>query len=256
MRGIRFAAGMMAAGLMACTAAARAQDADTVRLDRTDEAATKNLLDDGSGADTIAAWRGGFRAGGFVRGGFGGFRAGGFVRGGFRGWGGWGWRGWGWRGWGYRPWGWGWGWGYRPWVGVGFGGFYPYYGVAAGVYAPCAYVPSSVSVTTLDLPLVGYSVYPGLETSPAVPATPGTPPSAEPTYPYDGGPTNPVPTPRPMPRADQPPAAPSAAPTPSVPLEGRAVSLPRSGSKWTFPAYGEQPRRTSDSRDRSLGIRK
>ncbi len=254
MRGIRFAAGMMVAGLMTWTAAARAQDADTVRLNRTVDTPTKNLLDDGKGADTIAAWRGGFRAGGFVRGGFGGFRAGGFVRGGF---GGWGYRGWG---WGYRGWGWGgyrgWGWGgFYPYYGVGyglgFGGYLPYY-AGYGLYAPCVYVPSAVSVTTLEMPAVSYTVSPGISVAPGT----APPAAADPTYPYDGGPSNPVPKPRPMPKADQPPASPSAAPTPSVPLEGRAVSLPRTGSRWTFPAYGESPRRGSDSSDRSLVIRK
>jgi hypothetical protein len=63
------------------------------------------------------------------------------------------------------------------------------------------------------------------------------------TYPYDGGPANPVPGTKPMPRAEPQPAAPSAAPQRSVPMEGRAVSLPRSASKWTYPAYGEQARR-------------
>jgi hypothetical protein len=99
------------------------------------------------------------------------------------------------------------------------------------------YVPSSVSVTTLEMPAVGYTVYPGIEMSPEIP----------------------VPTPPPMPKADTPPASPSAVPTvptPSVPLEGRSVSLPRTGTKWIYPAYGESPRRASDSQDRALVIRK
>ena len=74
MRGKRLAAGRMVAGLMAWTATARAQDADTFRLNLTDDAPVKNLLDDGKVADTIQAWRGGFRGGwgGGFRGGFGG----------------------------------------------------------------------------------------------------------------------------------------------------------------------------------------
>lgn len=52
------------------------------------------------------------------------------------------------------------------------------------------------------------------------------------TYPYDGGPSNPVPLPG---------GGKKAVPQPTVPLEGKAVSLPRSEPKYTYPAYGERP---------------
>ncbi len=270
MKVFRSAAGLMVAGLLTWTTAARGEDALTLRLNRTEDTPTQNLLDDGQGADTIQAWRGGFRAGGYFRGGWGGYR--GWGWGGYRGWGWGGYRGWGWRGyyrpwygigygWGgyYRPWyGWGWRGYYRPWYGIsyGWGGFYsPYYvGYGSyGFYAPCASVPSA-TVTTLVLPSVRYS---GGLAAEAAPATPAPPAPADSTYPYDGGPTNPVPAPRTMPKADQPSASPSVAPAPSVPLEGRAVSLPKADSKWTYPAYGAKARRT-ESLDpyRTLLIRK
>jgi hypothetical protein len=65
------------------------------------------------------------------------------------------------------------------------------------------------------------------------------------TYPYDGGPANPVPQIRPMPKAN--PAAAPVPTRPSVPLEGRSVSLPSSSSAALYAAYGATPRRAGDS---------
>jgi hypothetical protein len=70
--------------------------------------------------------------------------------------------------------------------------------------------------------------------------------SSDGTYPYDGGPLNPVPMP-----SSQP--APKAQPT--VPLEGRPVSLPapeKAEKKYTYPAYGEG--RTLFAQDRTVPI--
>jgi len=55
------------------------------------------------------------------------------------------------------------------------------------------------------------------------------------TYPYDGGPSYPVPMPTPMPTLE-----PSNL-RPTVPLEGRPVSLPATtkSTKFAYPAYGE-----------------
>ncbi len=294
MRGIRMAAGLLAAGLLAWTGAARAADADTVRLGRTDDAPAQNLLDDGTDADTVSVYRGGFRAGGGVaartpygsfrargsvaagyRGGYGGYRGYGGFRGygygGYRGYGYGGFRGYGYGGYGFRYGGYGYGgyrgygWGYRPYYGVGYGfgygGYYrPYYGIGYGsyyggygYYAPCSSV-SSVSVTTLAMPGVSGPYGPVLDESPAQPEAP-PPAPADATYPYDGGPTSPVPPPQPAPKADQAPAMPTG-PVPSVPLEGRAVSLPKAAGKWTYPAYGGQSRRTTADPDRTLLIRR
>lgn len=72
----------------------------------------------------------------------------------------------------------------------------------------------------------------------SVPLPPPSPGDA--TYPYDGGPQNPVPMPRstPAPMKDAPPA--------TVPLEGRVVSLPVKTveNKFRYSAYGEQPTST------------
>jgi hypothetical protein len=54
-----------------------------------------------------------------------------------------------------------------------------------------------------------------------------------------------------MPKAD-----PTAVPPPPVPLEGRAVSLPKGSSKWAYPAYGEAPKRTTFGQDRELLIKR
>jgi hypothetical protein len=295
MRGIRLAAGVMAAGLLAWAGAARAEDADTVRLGRTEDAPAQDLIDDGTDADTISVYRAGAAAGGRavaktpfgtykvqcgaaagVRGGgyggargyggygyggacgyggygYGGYRAGygGYGYGGYRaGYGGYGYGGY--RGYGYGGYGYG---GYR---GYGYGG-YGGYGYGGGCY-PCVAV-GTVGVATLALPppVVSYSTGTVVEVNPVVPVAPAGP-APDATYPYDGGPANPVPTPQPMPKADPAPAnpapAPATAPTRSVPLEGRAVSLPKSSGKWAYPAYGEQARRTSEAQDRTLVIKK
>jgi hypothetical protein len=60
-------------------------------------------------------------------------------------------------------------------------------------------------------------------------------PKRDDTYPYDGGPRNPVP----QPGNNDP--APSATPKRTVPLEGKPVSLPAPVAKtqFAYPAYGE-----------------
>jgi hypothetical protein len=275
MKGMRVATGFMAVALLSWTAAARAGDTVRLSLSPNDSTPTQNLVADGQDTDTVLVGRGfgggfragGFRAGGFAAGGFraGGFRAGGFRVGGFggvraagfrtvgfRGWGGsWGGRGWWGPGWAGRGW-WGWG-GYWPWYGYGYyGGYSPVY-VDYNYYTP--YI--DYSVLSYGTPVVSpgvtvdvapYSNY----TAPApTPSAPAVPPNGDGTYPYDGGPTNPVPLPRPMPKAD-----PTAVPPAGVPLEGRPVSLTRGTSRWAYPAYGEAPRRTSFGQDRELLIKR
>jgi hypothetical protein len=73
---------------------------------------------------------------------------------------------------------------------------------------------------------------------PAVPAGPRKPVPQDGTYPYDGGPPDPVP----MPRVEPAPAGKVRPQT--VPLEGRAVSLPPAAApkkKYEYLAYGEKP---------------
>jgi hypothetical protein len=251
---------------------------DTIRLDLpSKDAPTMTLLDDGQGADTVEArgrgfgggFHGGFHGGGFHGGGFhgGGFRGG--FHSGFRG----GFHGVGFRGgfvgsrrfvgfgrfgfargfyggFGRGYWG-----GYWPYYGGGYSGYYPCY-AGYGSYYPGGYCPgvyyypcvngTSVTYSTLAPLGLGVQVSPGAG-QPLVPDAPV--PGEDGTYPYDGGPQNPLPAPRTMPRAD-----PTTAP-PALPLEGRAVSLPRTTSKYSYPAYGEKPRVPASS-DHDLLIRR
>jgi hypothetical protein len=269
-----FAVGFLATmGILAWGVPSRADD--TIRLNLADGTPTRNLVDDGNGADTIniarggghVAFRGGFGGfrggfggfrGGFggFRGGFGGFRSFGGFRGGFggfRSFGGfrggfggfrsfYGYGGYPWFGYGY-PWL---GYGGYPWLGYdayGYGGYYPLYGYG-GYYGPCSGLTGGIY--TLAMPATG-SVAP-LSGSPTLPSTNPTPPQMprdDGTYPYNGGPSTPPPDPKTIP-------VPATAPQRTVPLEGRSVSLPKPATKWAYPAYGETARRTSFAQDRTL----
>jgi hypothetical protein len=81
------------------------------------------------------------------------------------------------------------------------------------------------------------------------PPRPRMPAPAEGTYPYDGGPANPVP----MPQA-QPPAPNRAAPPTTLP-EGRAVSLQSKTPKYKYAAYGEKPSRPAATADQTLAVK-
>jgi hypothetical protein len=236
MNGKGFAAGLLAVvGVLAWTGTSRG--GDTIRLGGVDKTPTKTLVDDGRGADTIPTW---------YRGGWGGWGWGGY-RG--LGWGGWGYRGLGWGGlgWGYPGWGWGgyrglgWGGLYRPFgfglgYGLGWGGFYPGFGLGyGGLFWPCAGVQANVYTLNGRPPMAGAALPGAPQTGNAAPAPQ---PGNEGTFPYDGGPAKPTPTPK-----DTPPST-----TPrSVPLEGLSVSLPKAAPKWRYPAYGETARRTTSS---------
>ncbi len=188
-----------------------------------------------------AGFRGGFRNAGF-RGGWNGWRGGWGNRWGWRN--GWGWNGWGWRnGWGWNGWGWGWPW-WSGWSGGVYTNYvptyyyYPYY-VYPDYYNQYGFLPAnggvSVDVTeVVPSGPVGSSFYNAPPTQPR-----------DGTYRYDGGPQSPVPLPQTRPDTTPPPAP------RMVPMEGRTVSLPASG-KYLYPAYGEQPRRTSFAEDRPV----
>ena len=112
----------------------------------------------------------------------------------------------------------------------------------------------SLGVTTYSLPEgnVTYSV-----TRPAAPGAEQLPPPVprDSTYPYDGGPANPVPMPRAEPGSTSAPRYFHIAP-----LEDLHVSLPNETKvekesvqgKFSYPAYGEQPRRTDSGQDRTI----
>lgn len=251
----------LAAGL-ALTPAARAGD-DVIRLALPDSSDVRDL---GGRADDLSAdvleagygYRGGYRGGfggyrggfyGGYRGGFGGgyysgFRGGyyGGFRGGYYG----GYRGFygGYYG-GYRPFVSGYGFGY----GVGYGGYGGYYGCSdvggADVYPVCS--PRTVVVR----PATTYYVQPAQpqpqNPQPLPAPTPVMPRADEGgTFPYDGGPKAPVPMPQSFDEARPallPRATPLAAET-LVSLKPQQPEQKKSG-KWTFPAYGEQPTRSS-----------
>jgi hypothetical protein len=121
-------------------------------------------------------------------------------------------------------------------MGIGYGGFYPCSGLSGGVY--------TLAIPTTTLSPANGSVQPGYSD-----VSPPVMPREDGTYPYNGGPKNPVPNPGadPAPMKDK---------QRTVPLEGRSVSLPKSTSKWTFPAYGEAARRTSNVEDRTYYTKK
>lgn len=247
-------AGLSVLAVSVASSPARADD--TLRLGFNGGAGTMTLgLDPNDDADTLAVRR-------FYRGGHYGGYHGGFARPYY--------------GFGYRSfyaprfYGAGYGFGFnRPYsFGLGFSYYrpytaYSYYYAPPVYYAPSFYYSSPYYYCPISdpAPLMPYAVptgarasYTVLNLSPAdyLPATVpnGTYPAPAPngTYPYDGGPQVPVP----MPGAN-PPANPQSAPRPTVPLEGRAVSLPRSEPKYTYPAYGEG--RTEFAQDRAAPVK-
>jgi len=276
------AAGLALVAGLALTPATHA--GDTFRLDMPGPAKTTTLaLDTNDGADLIdAGWyrggvRGGFYGGGY-RGGYGGYR-GGFYGGGYRG-GYVGYRGGyygGYRGGyygGYRPY---YGSFYRPYYGGYYGGYYRpayypqvYYGSGYSYNYPYYYAPCSLPDVVPTMPSVTLRVTPAPSSGVIIPNPDGSLPSQVPggtlpvptpqqgTFPYDGGPKSPVP----MPRIEE--AAPANNPGsairpaderfvsfPTPDLSARAVGVAPQG-KWAYPAYGEQPRRTTFADDRVI----
>ncbi|HZT80709.1 MAG TPA: hypothetical protein VFA26_10820 [Gemmataceae bacterium] len=245
---VQTAGALAALGLCAWFTPARA--GDTVRLDLKGAAAPAATLGyDGNADTTDVRWHGGFR--GSWHGGYRAFYGPRFY-GGF-----------------YGPRFYAARYFYGPrFFGGYYGGFYrpfvSYYYYAPPVYYsypypyPCYYpVSYSGPVTTFQAGGVSLSLglgstaraYPlPVAPTPNLPPNGGTPmppPPDDGTYPYDGGPRAPVP----MPKADP---APMRSPAPSVPLEGRAVSLPSKPAKYTYQAYGERPGGSSFAEDRVL----
>jgi hypothetical protein len=264
----------VAAGVLAWNAGpdfARAED--LVPLKGGVGASTTTLKFDGQATTELVARGGGGFRGGVAVGGFrggvsrGGFR-GGFAVGGFRGgvvragsWGAWGrspWIGWGrgiWVGWGRSPW---FGWGRSPWFGWGWGSW-PIYRPVFIVPSPfwgfpgnigwAGYGESSFGVPYYDDCYGGYATASPAGLRAVVPAPL---PDGAATYPYNGGPSAPVP----MPGEPAPASAPKRA---TVPLQGRFVSLPaqptQPATRFAYPAYGEEPRSTSFATDRVVTVK-
>jgi len=252
---------MWTAGLLACagvligTTAGQAGGVFRLNLTASVDAPTLKLGEAAPEADTFDVR--GFRGGCFHRGYCGGGFRGGYS-GGFRG--------------GYYG-------GYAGGYCGGYAGGY-YGGYVGGYCAPrcysyCApvysygyctpsvyyyYYPistvTSVPTTTFSLRIA--PLVPGIRTQPELTAPLTQAPSNAPvpvprplpgngTYDYDGGPRAPIP----MPRAE--PAPTNTQPT--VPLDGRPVSLPIRAAtpKFTYPAYGEVPR-TSVPAERTIPV--
>jgi hypothetical protein len=260
------AAGVLMLAALALAGTAGAEDPVRLALPGSDQESTLNLkgTDKDLDADTIDVQRGG-RGG--SRGGYGGGFRGGYrggyasrgYRGGFYG----GYRGfsgyrgyYGYRNYGYRSYGYGYrsyAYGYGGYGGYGYG--YRYYPRYSYGYSPRYYYGISYGdpayVVYADIPSTGGTVIPTLPPAldviptpsydgPSVPSTPA--PSAEPgTYPYNGGPKIPVP----LPRAEEKEAR--LLPRGPALLEDVVVDLPETTGKWTYPAYGEKPTRSTGS---------
>jgi len=262
---------LAAAGLLAGSASSQAGDVFRLAIPAGDDTPTMKLGEVDASADTLDVWRGGFHGGfrggfGGFRGGFGGFRGGfggyrGFYGGGYRGFWGGGYRGFYGGGYGYRPWYGSW-YGYQPYYygGYGYAGYPLYYGSYYGGCYPIAGISPDTATTTFSLQLGSTALRAQLQPGPsaAVQAAPsGSAPypapsnSAPPapnagTYEYDGGPRAPIPLPKGEPATPRTDPVPMNT-QPAVPLEGRSVSIPavvRTTPKYTYPAYGEQPRST------------
>jgi hypothetical protein len=242
-------AGLLAvAGVLVGTSANQAAEVFRLALPANTEAPTLNLVqaeaDDGDTMDVRFYHGGGFRGGYVVRGGhYGGYAHGyhgGYARGYYGGYA----RGYYGGSYGYRS-------VYRY---AYYPPVYNYYYCPPQYYTPIATSPS-VATTTFSLRVVPLSPQAvpqplplslGQPTLPAPNQNPGLSPNPG-TFEYDGGPRAPVP----LPRAEPTPMNPQ----PSLPLDGRPVSLPlRATPKYTYPAYGELPR-TPAPKDGSIPVR-
>jgi len=257
-----------------------ARASDIIKLGLNQSAPTVTLdLKPGQDADVEEAnWRRGYYGGyrGYY-GGYGGYYGGyrGYYGGGYySGYGG------GYGGGYYRP---SYYYGYRPSYYYGYSSYYPsYYSYPSYYYQPYYYpsysyyspyyYPISLKVTTspsVCVPGGSYQPYPQMDPLPNQTIQPNqqsqplpSGPSAKPnlpndgTYPYDGGPSNPVPMPKVEPTPNNPQSAPMKG---FAPGEGRLISLPMAASaptpKYTYPAYGDQ-KKVTGTEDRGLTIKK
>jgi hypothetical protein len=101
-------------------------------------------------------------------------------------------------------------------------------------------------VTVREAPAVDLSIRPTMppaDNGSRYPAPSQPLPEGEQTFPYNGGPSTPVPMPEVKP-------GPASTPNAKVPAEGIPVSLTpgaKKSGKWAYPAYGEQPRRQAST---------
>jgi hypothetical protein len=171
---------------------------------------------------------------------------------------------------------------YRPYYYGNYGGYYPYY--SSYYYSPSYYystpyydygyygcntgVVAAPSVYAYQQPYYpsvqpygvqgqvygNYNGYSGVPQQNGVtqPMPPVQPPNGNGTFPYDGGPNNPVP----MPRQDATPAKSA----PQAPTTLRLVSAPsqpvRPATQFSFQAYGEDTRASGFATDRTATTKK
>ena len=223
--------------------ATNAQDNTTFKLGGGSSAPTLTLGGADADADTleVRGWRGGYGYGGYRGGYYGGYRGG--YYGGYRGYYGGYARGYGWGG--YYPRVSYYSYGYRPYY---YSSYYSYYQPYVYSYYPnYCYGISDTQLT--PSPKLNVQPVPPMETVPETQLKPTMPPASGP-YQYDGGPSNPVP----MPQGTRP----GTNPRPTVPLEGRSVSLPSTTTtaKYTYPAYGQPSGGSDPLQDRTLVIKK
>ena len=93
---------------------------------------------------------------------------------------------------------------------------------------------------------------------PPMPPTNGaTPAPGTGTFPYDGGPANPVPMPKEVPAVPAPakgparPLAPDGTLFVSAPITATAILAPQRTPQFAYPAYGEDTRATSFATDQN-----
>src|SRR5579883_2108532 len=247
----------LGAALAACGAAS-AGDRDTMQLGGGTASTTMTLGGKGTAAkaateDTeLMRHAGGFHGG--FHGGYHGYHGWGGGWGGYRGYyGGYygGYRGY--YGGFYRPYYYG-GF-YRPYYGGFYRGFYPYYGYGGygyglgyglgyGGYGYGGYGYGCGTGFYLGISSSSTVITPAVTSSSTPPmAQPTTPPNG--TFPYDGGPSNPVPLPMadPQPKADPQSIPPANPPTSTInlPVSGKSKTAPTlPTSPYKYKAYGEK----------------
>jgi hypothetical protein len=225
---------LAAALVLAGTGKSQAQD--TIRLGGTGDATVQSLVFDGQADTEQVYWRGGVRGGVYWRGG--GYRPyAGFYR-----------------PYVYRP------FAYRPYY--AFRPYFAYRPYAYSYYTPgYYYAPSYYGSYDYPPPAYGYYVNPISANIPAMPnavvlgsssysqgpifqtqAPPQgrtllpPPRNDDGTFQYDGGPNVPMPVP-----ADDGTTPTFRQKRPTVPLDGKLVSIPARDAKYSYPAYGEAP---------------
>jgi hypothetical protein len=130
--------------------------------------------------------------------------------------------------------------------------YWNFYGSSPSFFSPYDYPldasvidPSTTSLETIPtLPMPRASGY-----APMPPAQGGT-------FPYDGGPANPVPMPRPETVPPPPPGqpAPMGVPPATPKGEDRKISLPGKASKYSYPAYGDGQKQPTFTFGRDLQV--